>query len=384
MSKKVAHLIRKNTQLRSSFIQNQILNHINYEPVVIYRYRSKRNDGGFAEYNDSYLELNLSKNKLIDFNFRYLKKLSKADVKKVLNFLDYQDVSILHFHYGTDAGIYTDVIRYSGRPSVISFYGYDAFSFEKKFLGYGKIFLNNKTFKYASKVFAMSPEMKKDLLQIGCPKDKILIHYHGVPSHMFKGIKNSYYQVGQNFTLLNISSFDPVKGHLFILNAIKKLILLNIKNVKLRLIGKGFFEQEIRKFVEKNHLIEYVDILGPIKYGSKEMLTELKNADVFIHPSVTTKNDKEGIPGSIVEAMLTGLPVISTFHGGIPYIINDGVTGFLVKEWDVDELSKKIKMLKNDITLREKIGRACQKFAIEQLDLHKKERELENIYDSLL
>lgn len=387
MKKTVAHFIRKNTQLRSSFIQNQILNHIDYKPVIIFKYESNKNDGGFAEFNNNEIPvLNLwnerdVKSKLL---YHYTKLITKEDVKKINEFLEKHKVHILHFHYGTDAGIYFPFLKKSSIPSVVSFYGYDAFSFPKRFWGYGRSYLNNRVFEPVTKIIAMTPEMKKDLLIIGCPKKKIIIHYHGVPSLLFQGITKSYHRENRYFTLLNISSFDPVKGHIFIFEALKQLISKGINNITLKIAGYGFFERELRRFVAKNKLEEFVFFLGPLKYGSKEMIDELQNADAFIHPSVVTKSDKEGIPGAVVEAMFAGLPVISTFHGGIPYVIENEKTGLLVKEWDIAALAEKIKMLIDNADLREKLGRSGQKFALENLDLHNKEQELEDIYYSLL
>ena len=73
---------------------------------------------------------------------------------------------------------------------------------------------------------------------------------------------------------------------------------------------------------------KYVTWHGPTVYASEEHKKYLQNADVFVHPSVTDVNgDKEGIPGAIVEAMAAGLPVISTYHAGIPNIIKNNKTG---------------------------------------------------------
>ena len=144
MKKVVAHFIRKNTQLRTSFIQNQILHHINYRPVVIYRYHLEKKDGGFAEFHQNIPLFKLSENKKIDFNFRYLKKISARDTKRILDYLDKNNVSILHFHYGADACIYSDVIKLANRPSVVSFYGYDASSFKDFWFGYGNFLFRNK------------------------------------------------------------------------------------------------------------------------------------------------------------------------------------------------------------------------------------------------
>ncbi|HEB83453.1 MAG TPA: glycosyltransferase, partial [Bacteroidetes bacterium] len=102
-------------------------------------------------------------------------------------------------------------------------------------------------------------------------------------------------------------------------------------------------------------------------------------------PSVISpKKEKEGIPGTIIEAMASGLPVISTTHAGIPYVIESGRTGLLVDEWDVDALAGAILKLVHSRDLRETIGRAGQEYALNHLDLVHKEAELEAIYDSLL
>jgi len=63
-------------------------------------------------------------------------------------------------------------------------------------------------------------------------------------------------------------------------------------------------------------------------------------------PSVTARGgNKEGIPNIIKEAMAVGLPVISTFHGGIPELVRDGVSGFLVSERDPEALYEKLSFL---------------------------------------
>ena len=380
----VAHFIRKNSQLRSSFIQNQILNHINYKPVIIHRYNSKKDDGGFAEFQRNDIPiLDLSINKKLDLNFRYLKKISKKDVLRVIDFLDKQNVSILHFHYGSDAYIYTDIMKFAQRPSVVSFYGYDASKFYKRFFGYASSLLKI-VFSCASAILAMSEEMKKDLIKIGCPEDKIIVHYHGIPTKYFADLKHNYNKILDDFVLLNVAYFDKVKGHIFILKALELLINKGYINIKLKLVGNGPYENRIKKYVKKKKLDKYVIFLGPMKYLSDNFLLQFKNADLFIHPSITTRNDKEGIPGTIVEAMATGLPIISTYHGGIPYIIDNKKSGLLVEEWDILGLANSIITLINNKELREELGQNAKKYALENLDLLQKEKELETIYNNLL
>ena len=72
MSKKVTHFIRKSTQLKASFIQNQILYHINYIPSIVYKNLSVKDDGGFADFNNKDIEiLNLDNNSSIISKLKY-------------------------------------------------------------------------------------------------------------------------------------------------------------------------------------------------------------------------------------------------------------------------------------------------------------------------
>ncbi|MGB5554657.1 MAG: glycosyltransferase, partial [Flavobacteriaceae bacterium] len=121
----------------------------------------------------------------------------------------------------------------------------------------------------------------------------------------------------------------------------------------------------------------------PTKHGP-EFNAYLKKANIFLHPSTTTEqNDKEGIPGAIVEAMASGLPVIATWHGGIPSVITDGTTGFLVKENDSDDIARIITNLYRDEHLRKTIGTNAARFAQENLDMFEKGKLLKEIYDAV-
>jgi colanic acid/amylovoran biosynthesis glycosyltransferase len=229
----------------------------------------------------------------------------------------------------------------------------------------------------------MSENMKGDLLEIGCPEKKVEVHYYGTDTSFFNFDKS--YKSKEKVTLLILASLVPKKGHLFLLKSIRELIKNNITNFKLRIVGTGELEGELKRFVSEANMDEYVDFEGVIAYGSMEWLNEYKFADVFIHPSVTPQDgDKEGIPGTIIEAMASGLPVIATYHAGIPHIIKNDVTGLLVKENSVKDLTSAIRSLITDPNKRKRIGLAGKDHAITKLDLKEKEKELERIYCSLI
>jgi colanic acid/amylovoran biosynthesis glycosyltransferase len=384
---KVLHLVRKNTQLKASFICNQINSHLVFEPCIVFREnRIKENDGGFAEFNlEKYdcLDLSLNESRVERFLFKTIKILSKRQIKNIRKFINKNNVQICHFHYGTDCGVFFPLIKKLGIPCVVSFYGYDCSSFPYYMRGYGRRYLANRVFKLVDAVLAMSPDMKKDLMKAGCPEQKIIIHYYGTDTEKFFHQRNHLPK--ENLIILILASLVPQKGHLFLLKSIKHLYDSGVKNFQLRIVGTGESENELKDFVTHNHLEKNVLFIGAIPYASKQMQNEYNNADIFVHPSIIAPNgDKEGIPGTIVEAMSAGLPVISTFHAGIPFIIENGKTGLLVTENDVFALSEAIKKLIDQPDLRQQLSVDGQNYACKFLDLRNKERELEKIYSIYL
>jgi colanic acid/amylovoran biosynthesis glycosyltransferase len=228
----------------------------------------------------------------------------------------------------------------------------------------------------------MSPDMAEDIQNAGCPENKILVHYYGSETNEF--YHNHEYKSSKPVRFLIISGLVPQKGHLFLLEAFRKAYQIN-QNIILRIVGTGPLKNKIESVIQKYSMELFVFLKSRTTYASKEHKKYFDEADVFIHPSVTdTNGDKEGIPGAIVEAMAAGLPVISTCHAGIPYIINNGKTGLLVKEWDIEALKNAILKIASDSTLRRYMGKNGQEYAINNLDLKIKEKELENIYQSLI
>ena len=111
----------------------------------------------------------------------------------------------------------------------------------------------------------------------------------------------------------------------------------------------------------------------------------MADAHIFLAPSVTAENgDQEGIPVVIMKAMALGLPIISTDHGGIPELVEDGVSGFLVKERDVDSLTTRLSYLIDNPEIWPAMGRVGRKCVQKHYDINKLNDQLVNLYDRLL
>jgi colanic acid/amylovoran biosynthesis glycosyltransferase len=387
MKTNVAHLIRKSTQVRASFIFNQIIFHKKYSPVLVYTVESNKEDGGYANYNTSNhpsFFSGINRNFFSRLLFHYTWQITKKESNDIINFLELQRVSLLHLHYGSDAGIFWRVMKNSGIPSIVSFYGYDCSSFPSKYKGLGKFFLQNFVFKYATKIVAMSSEMKKDLQAIGCPANKIIVHYYGTDTQKFYQAPKPFQTTGK-ITILTSGRLDEKKGHLFLLRVFRELKKHSTIDLKWIIAGDGMMRSEILHEISNSALQDSIKMVGSFSYNSDTLKDLLSNADIYVQPSVTAKDgDKEGIPGTLIEAMAAGLPVISTYHAGIPEVIENGVTGLLVHEWNHQELLNAILILINDGDLRQRLGNNAQKFACESLDIRIKENNLENLYDSII
>ncbi len=301
----------------------------------------------------------------------------------ILNNLEQWDNTILHFHYGTDAGMYHNILKKAQQPKLVSFYGWDYSMFPNKFFGLGKKYLQSRVFFHCDKIIAMTKQMKEALVDLGCPEEKIIVHYYGLDTRNF--IINRSSDTNSKIRLLTTSTLEPKKGHLFLLKAIKDCLDRGFSNFSLHILDTGRCRKQVINEIQKLNITSKIVFHPQYVYGSAEHHEMLKSADIFIQPSITDKQgNKEGVPGTMVEAMAAGLPVIATRHAGIPEIIENEKNGLLVDENNVEDLAKKILLLANNSELRQQLGTQAQKHATKNLDIRIKQAELEKIYDNLL
>ena len=124
-------------------------------------------------------------------------------------------------------------------------------------------------------------------------------------------------------------------------------------------------------------------MLGP--KPQHQVIQILNRAHILLAPSVTDKNgDQEGIPVVLMEALAIGLPIVSTQHSGIPELIQDTVTGFLVPERDVEALFDKLKYLVKHPEMWLEMGRHGRNYVQEHYDINKLNDRLVEIYQGLL
>ncbi len=151
--------------------------------------------------------------------------------------------------------------------------------------------------------------------------------------------------------ILYLSNFVRAKGSLVLLKALN-ILKRDGYGFKARLIGAPFDLkiEDVKKEVEVHGLTDRVEVTGPA-YG-KEKLNEFSNADIFVFPPY--ENEAFGLVN--LEAMQCGLPVVGTNLGGIPDIVQDQKTGFIVEPRDAKALADKLKILIDNPDVRTKMG----------------------------
>lgn len=111
----------------------------------------------------------------------------------------------------------------------------------------------------------------------------------------------------------------------------------------------------------------------------------LDNSHIFIAPSVTAKDGNQDAPINVLkEAMAMGLPVISTYHGGIPELVQDGISGYLVPERNVEALANKLNLLIQYPEQWNEMGKAGRAYVEKYYDLEKLNDRLVEIYNKVL
>ena len=366
-----------------TFVGDQITTLHRYTPVVVCHHEGKNNIyqvPAFHTLADGQRGLiGLWENS----SYKLLKRLTRTESNRAAHWLREQEPQILHFHYGVDAAYYLKLRKMFDVPAVVSFYGYDVSSFPNTLAGVGRLYLR-RILPEINCFIAMSSDMKKDLLRLGAPESKIVIHYYGIRAERF-AFAGRVYKRKDVCTILCVGTLEPKKGQHHLLTLLRE-VEKQRPDLKFRivLVGSGDLEPMLRKLVNEFGWSDQVRFTGHIQHDDPRLVEEFHDADIFVLYSTTQPDgDKEGIPGTVVEAMAAGLPVVSTVHAGIPEVVEHRVDGILVKEGEISALGTALVELMDNVTLRESLGRAAAKRALNQLDLARKTRELEEIYDSV-
>jgi len=182
--------------------------------------------------------------------------------------------------------------------------------------------------------------------------------------------------------MVSIGRLVEKKGVTYALKAVAQVIASG-RAVVYDIVGDGPLR------IELEHLIEQFGVGTHVRLhdwkSHREIVAMMEASHILIAPSVTAGDgDEEGIPNVIKEAMAIGLPVVSTVHAGIPELVVDGESGFLVPERSVDLLAERITHLCDHPEIWPQMSRAAQRKVEAEFDIGRLSKNLVTLYATLI
>ena len=279
---------------------------------------------------------------------------------------------VIHCQYGTLGKNLVFLKEIMDVNIFTSFRGYDLTRFvnETHPSVYDELFKRGDAFLPVCDYFA------RKLQELGCPPERIHVHYSGIDTAKFAFRERP--SNDQEVRIFTVGRLTEKKGIEYSIKAVAKLAS-RYPAIRYTIAGEGPLRSPLEDLIHKLGMEKHIHLAGSLP---SEEISELMNqTHIFILVSVTAQDgDQEGMPVSLMEAMATGLPVISTQHSGIPELVQDGISGFLVPERDVDTLAEKCEYLISHPQRRAEMGRAGRKFIEENFEISKLNRELVELY----
>lgn len=300
-------------------------------------------------------------NKMLFFVSQFMVIFCKMPLYKIIHFQSSQGWSYRRlFTLFIVAKLFGKKTIWHIHGSQFDLYYKDTNFFEKNIINYG--------LRKADKVIALSEAWKEKLKTIE-PDASIDVILNGVNVKKYQVFDRQYHDP---MTVLFLGRLGERKGIYDILDTIE---ILSDKGIHFILAGDGEINK-VKGIIKKKGLESIVEIPGWI--GDSEKSALLLKSDIYILPSYN-----EGLPMSILEAMASGLPIVSTPVGGIPDAVISDKNGYLVSPGDVSNLAEKILILNKNKKLWRKMSVESSKIAEDIYDMSRIELELTQLYKKL-
>jgi L-malate glycosyltransferase len=280
-------------------------------------------------------------------------------------------VSIIHAHqytpyfYGFLAAMNIMVSNGGRRPGLILTEHGLHYPYKRKL----KRYLVNPLMLYAAdEIITICEYTKKILIKYdNYPQKRTRVIYNGVDVEAFRrpvesAKKKEELGLPSDSKIIGIvARLDPVKNHSLLFRAFN-LITHDLSNTFVMVVGEGPEENKLKALAQELGIADRIRFLG-----SRRDISELLHiCDVFVLPSIS-----EGMPVTLIEAMASGVPTVATCVGGNCEVVRDGITGFIVRDNEIGEISNRILTIINNKELGKTMGQAGAKWVGEAFNINK-------------
>ena len=135
------------------------------------------------------------------------------------------------------------------------------------------------------------------------------------------------------------------------------------------IVGEGSEYRNLTRLVKENDLVDKVKLLGKLSYD--DVVIQYQQASILVAPSRVCKNDVDGLPTVIIEALALGVPVIATPIAGITDLIKGGETGLIVPPDDEKALSNVICEILDNHNMQASLAICGRNRVLEEFDISK-------------
>jgi colanic acid/amylovoran biosynthesis glycosyltransferase len=283
--------------------------------------------------------------------------------------MEKRGINHIHAHYATHPALAAWIIhRLTNIPFSVTVHAHDIFVQQT---------MLKEKLKSAAFIRAIS-KYNRDFLIKKLGHDfskKIVVIHTGIdPALYHRQIKKS----GHVFRILNIGSLQLYKGQPYL---IKACGILKNKGISFEcvIIGQGKLKELLQEQIGKHGLHGQVILAGG--KTEEEINLMLPEFDCYVQPSIITSSGKmEGIPVAIMEALACEIPVIATSISGIPELVEENRTGFLIPPEDSIALANTIEMIMKHPGQAKKLAVMGRKKVKEEFNLEKNARELISMF----
>jgi len=284
----------------------------------------------------------------VDNKFQKLKYI--ASVKKIKKIISFEKPDILHSYYASSFGLIGALCNF--HPYVISVWGSDIFDFPNS------SFIAKKILKFnlskADHIMATSHSLAEETKKYSSKNIQVIPF--GIDTNtFFKNRKRTLFNEN-DIVIGSIKTLEKVYGIDYLIKAFAKVKEKNKnKSLKLLLVGSGSCENEYKTLVDDLGVKNDVLFAGYIDHS--EIMKHYNNLDIFVVSSI-----RESFGVSVLEASACELPVVVTDTGGLPEVVVENKTGFIVEKQNTAALANAIEKLIVDKELQKIMGNNGRKF----------------------
>jgi len=288
---------------------------------------------------------------------------------------------IIHAQFGTAGALIGPVAQALETPLMVSFHGYDVSALAQENFWVQKY---QVLFEQADALHAVSSHIGRQVEKLGGSPNHIYVVHNGIKLKKFENFENKHNQKqDESIRCLHVGRLVEKKAPMHLIRAFKKAKdrLTNI-DINLIIAGDGPLRRDSERKAKKMGIDGCVSFEGRVPHEKVPRL--MARSDIYTMHCMTASNgDQEGMGVVFAEASAMELPIVTTRHNGIPDVVLDGETGFLVSEKDVTEMGKKIAELSRKKRLRRKLGKKGKKHIEKNFNIKNQVGKMKEVYSNI-